>query len=112
MERRTVNKWTKIGLGTLAVAGAIAYGAYRRAMSEANDAYARTLRQPAADPTQRFVAEMVAGLPEIAQRYFRHAIAPGTPLYSAVELEMEGTFLLGDKNASQAYAMTARQALR
>lgn len=55
---------------------------------------------------------MVADQPEIAQRYFAHAIATGTPLASVVELEMRGTFLLGDKDKHQRYAMNARQVLR
>lgn len=54
---------------------------------------------------------MVSGLPEIAQRYFAHAIAPGTPLRTTVRLEMDGTFLLGDTAKFQTYAMTARQIL-
>lgn len=51
-------------------------------------------------------------MPEIARRYFRHAIAPGTPLYSVVELDMEGTFLLGDKDKLRTYSMSARESLR
>jgi len=38
-----------------------------------------------------FSAEMVAGLPEPAQRYLSHAIAQGTPLAAMVELEMTGS---------------------
>ena len=55
---------------------------------------------------------MVAGLPEIARRYFEHAIAPGTPLHTAVRLKMRGTFLLDDKGRHQRYAMEAQQILR
>jgi hypothetical protein len=54
---------------------------------------------------------MVAQLPEIAQRYFNHAIAPGTPIKNIVELDMAGTFLLGDKSSYQTYSMEARQIL-
>lgn len=39
-----------------------------------------------------FTPDMVAGLEEPVQRYFLHAIAPGTPLASYVELEMNGSF--------------------
>src|SRR2546425_12195908 len=35
------------------------------------------------------------GLPEAAWRYLRHAIAPGTPLASAVRLRMHGEIKLG-----------------
>jgi hypothetical protein len=38
----------------------------------------------------RFGIEMIEGLPEPVQRYFRHAIAPGTPLAASVELHMTG----------------------
>ncbi len=37
---------------------------------------------------------MVADLPEIGQRYFASAIAPGTPLHRVVRLEMEGSLIL------------------
>jgi hypothetical protein len=80
-------------------------------VAEGEDAWTRLLN-PSRAPTRRFDVTDVADLPEIAQRYFRHAIAPGTPLYSGVELAMEGTFLLGDKTEFQTYQMSARQALR
>lgn len=53
----------------------------------------RLLEQlPAGD---RFTPEMIAQLPTPVQRYFFHAIKPGTPLASAVSLEMTGSFRLG-----------------
>lgn len=101
-----------IGAGVLAGGGlALGFGAFRSAVAETEGAWTRLLKPPRA-PTRRFDLTDVADLPEIAQRYFRHAIAPGTPLYSGVELEMEGTFLLGDKAKFQTYQMTARQVLR
>lgn len=42
--------------------------------------------------TERFDPAMVAHLPVPAQRYLCHAIAPGTPLASSVELAMHGSF--------------------
>ncbi len=45
----------------------------------------------------RFDPAMVAALPEVARRYFAHAIAPGTLLSPVVELRMEGEFLLNGK---------------
>ena len=39
-----------------------------------------------------FTQDMVAGLDEPVQRYFLHAIEPGTPLAASVELEMNGGF--------------------
>jgi hypothetical protein len=45
------------------------------------------------EPTQqRFTQDMVAELPEPVQRYFLHAIAPGTVLANSVVLDMEGKF--------------------
>jgi hypothetical protein len=41
-----------------------------------------------------FEVGMVAGLPEPAQRYFLHAIAPGTLLASSVVMHMHGSILL------------------
>ncbi|MGY6547956.1 MAG: DUF6544 family protein [Roseinatronobacter sp.] len=55
----------------------------------------------------RFDPAMTAGLPEIAQRYFAHAIEPGTPLYRTVTLQMEGSFILN----GTPMPMTARQIL-
>ena len=40
---------------------------------------------------------MVAGLPEIGQRYFARAIAPGTPLHRVPRLEMEGSLILNGR---------------
>ncbi|MDJ0570611.1 MAG: hypothetical protein QNJ53_16420 [Pleurocapsa sp. MO_192.B19] len=39
-----------------------------------------------------FNPDMVADLDESVQRYFLHAIAPGTPLATYVEIEMRGSF--------------------
>lgn len=106
--------WAKIGTGAVTlvgVAAAVGHGGYRSGMAEAQDAYARLAERPD-PPTRRFDPAQVSELPEIGQRYFRHAVAPGTPLFSGVELEMEGTFLLGDKDKFQAYEMRARQVLR
>lgn len=41
-----------------------------------------------------FTPDMVADLDEPVQRYFLHAIAPGTPLAAYVELKMSGSFRL------------------
>ena len=103
-----------IGFGTLLLttgAAAVGGASYRKAIRGAEEAYTRVSAVSDAPP-DRFHPDQVAGLPEIAQRFFRHAIAPGTPLYSAVELKMDGTFLLGEKSKYQTYSMSARQALR
>lgn len=93
-----------------ACAGAVAYLSYQSAMRQAEAAFA-TIAQAKRPATERFDETMIDGLPEIAKRYFRHAIAPGTPLSTTVRLEMRGTFRLGDKTKHSSYPMTARQAL-
>src|SRR5512135_1367402 len=42
-----------------------------------------------------FDPAMTTGLPEPARRWLSHAIAPGTPLWSSVELTMHGRIKLG-----------------
>lgn len=42
-----------------------------------------------------FDPAMTTGLPEPAHRWLSHAIAPGTPLWSSVELTMHGQIKLG-----------------
>lgn len=83
---------------------------FRREQREAEERW-RRIAAGAGPPTEAFDPGMLDGQPEIAQRYFRYAIAPGTPLRRAVQLDMHGTFLLGDKNSFQTYAMRARQIL-
>jgi hypothetical protein len=80
-------------------------------MKEADDAWHEVSSrvQPALGAYEPTV---VSDLPEVAQRYFNHAIAPGTLLRTAAQIEMAGTFLLGDKSGYQTYSMNARQILR
>ena len=56
-----------------------------------------------------FSTAALNGLPEPAERYLRHAIAPGTPLASAVRLSMRGTFLL--QRGGERIPMSAEQVL-
>jgi hypothetical protein len=65
--------------------------------------------QPA-NPT-RFDPAMVADLPEPAQRFFKFAIAPGTPLLPVAEIDMGGEFSLGTRDAPNYRRMEARQIL-
>jgi hypothetical protein len=94
----------------LAGGAAFAFSRYRKAMREAEAAWG-DIASRARQSTSAFDPPLVASLPEIAQRYFNHAIAPGTPLRTTVELEMRGTFLLGSKSEYQTYRMAARQIL-
>jgi hypothetical protein len=54
-----------------------------------------TATPTATDRPARFVPELLGALPEPARRWLTHAIAPGTPLASAVELTMRGQIRLG-----------------
>jgi hypothetical protein len=64
-----------------------------------------------AGQTRTFNAAMTAGLPEPAQRYFNFTIARGTPLYTALEIDMTGEIGLGTKDAPGYRGMEARQIL-
>ena len=66
-------------------------------------------RQPA-NPN-RFEPAMVAHLPEPARRFFEFAIAPGTPLLPVAEIDMDGQFSLGTREAPNYQRMQARQIL-
>ena len=46
---------------------------------------------------ETFDPAAITHLPEAAQRYLKHAIVPGTPLASAVRLEMSGHIKLNEK---------------
>ena len=101
-------------ISSAAAAGAafvIGRRVYRRGMAQAEHAYGMMV-SAAKTPARRFNPDEISTLPEIARRYFMHAVDPGTPLYSTVALEMEGTFLLGSKGRFQTYKMAARQVLR
>ncbi|HEY0013060.1 MAG TPA: DUF6544 family protein [Allosphingosinicella sp.] len=92
-------------------AAALGYARYCGATRDAEAAW-RSIRCRTEPPSGVFDPEMVEGLPDVARRYFRRAIAPGTPLATSVELEMEGIFLLGDVGEHRSCRMTARQILR
>lgn len=78
--------WTLAGL---AVLGAGVLGT-RRVLSDRHAA-ALEARLAASAPAGTFSEADLAGLPEPAQRYLRHAIAPGAPLSASVRLWMDGT---------------------
>jgi hypothetical protein len=104
-------KWIVLAVVLLIVASvAVAYFAFRSASADTNLAFSR-IEAEAKPATGTFDQTALADLPEIAQRYFKHAIASGTPLSSVVRLEMEGKFLLGDAGQYQTYVMHARQVL-
>ena len=72
--------------------------------------WARLIALQPAEPAV-FSPEMVADLPEPAQRYFTYTIAPGTPLLTVAEIDMRGQFGLGAKEDPSYQPMEARQIL-
>lgn len=63
------------------------------------------------DDAALFDHSMVADLPEPARRYFLYTIKPGTPIRTAVEIEMTGELGLGAKDAPNYRPMHAHQIL-
>jgi hypothetical protein len=94
--RPTAGALGRIGIAALVVAVGALGGLV--ALRVADDRYVDEVwagleRVPAGG--QVFSEGMVAGLPEPARRYFRHAIRPGTPLAARVRLAQEGSIRLG-----------------
>ena len=71
----------------------------------------RRLAATAPSDSASFQPEMVAGLPEPAQRYFRFAIRPGTPLHTVAEIVMIGEIGRGSHDDPDYSSMRARQIL-
>lgn len=74
--------------GVLLLAAVAMLGALRAVHDRETTRLWEQLHQPAG--RQRFDPQSLATLPEPAQRYLRHAIAPGTPLAASVVVQMEG----------------------
>lgn len=68
-----------------------------------------TSHQPSTPGT--FDPAMIVDLPEPAQRFFRFAIRPGTPLYTVAEISMKGQLSLGDEADPNYLCMRAEQIL-
>ncbi len=95
----------------IALVGCIySYRKYRQQIAAAKVVWREISSLAIAAP--KFEYGMITALPEIAQRYFRHAIAEGTPLLRVAELTMSGEFMLGEKGATKVFAMEAKQILR
>src|SRR5690554_4936125 len=112
MQRLLMILVSALGIIAIAIAAValLAHSEYRERMAEAETAYA-AIATRVAPVAETFSPEMIADLPEIARRYFTHAIAPGTPPSTTVELVMEGRFILGEKDSPQEFDMRARQIL-
>ena len=95
----------------LLCASALGLLAWRHKDNMADLAEMDRLRATQPETPAQFSLDMVEGLPEPAQRYFRFSIVEGTPLYRVAEIEMVGTFMLGTKKAPQPFRITAFQVL-
>lgn len=102
--------WLFYLLGILLVV-IIGLAAWRALDHRADQVAWESLIAGQASETRTFNASMTAGLPEPAQRYFNFTIAQGTPLYTALEIDMDGEIGLGSKDAPGYRDMTARQIL-
>jgi len=103
----TVIKILLPALSVLLVAGAaLGLWVHSRDQAQMRAVWSALEQAREVDPP-RFDSAMVAGLPEVAQRYFARAIEPGTPLHRVVRLEMTGSFIMN----GNPMPMTARQIL-
>jgi hypothetical protein len=83
-------------LQIFAVGVAIAFIALIIGQSQTNHEIAQIQQtlQPRSPASEAFSPDLIADLPEPVQRYFRQAIAPGTPLATSVQLTMQGQIRL------------------
>ena len=95
------------GMALLAIAAVSILGSLRILHDRESERLWETLRVPPG--TVLFDPESVEQLPEPAQRYLRHAIAPGTRLARSVVVEMQGR--IGLKPGADKLPFQARQIL-
>jgi hypothetical protein len=100
-----------VGVIVLIVVALAALGVWRFTDVRAERSVAAALYATQRADPPRFNETFLEGLPEPAQRFFRFAIAPGTPLYTVADIEMEGRLSLGTADNPNWMAMTARQVL-
>lgn len=104
----------KLAVWTLASGVAVALVASQllrlRDERQADAAWAELANASSGRPTP-FDPRVLQGLPEPAQRYLRHAIAPGAALRTVAVMEMEGEFSLGTKAQPNYMPMRAREVL-
>lgn len=83
-------------LQVFGIGGAIALSVLVVAQARSNADVARIWKtlQAQSPSAERFSKDMIAHLPEPVQRYFLHAIAPGTPMATSVHLIMSGSMRL------------------
>lgn len=90
-----MSTWTKIAIGTVGTVALITLvlGIRRTVVDRRIERTEQALHEQALRVDQTggvFTEDMVDGLPAPAQRYFRHAIQPGTRLAQGVRLDISG----------------------
>ena len=103
-------KWLAISLGAIGLCG-LSLFSWRLSDSRAEQNVWNDLLRDAGAAGPAFDPSTIEALPEPAQRYFRYTIAPGTPLVSVVEIEMEGQLGLGTKDEPAYRPIIAQQVL-
>ena len=103
-------KWLAITFGIIGLCALLLF-LWRVSDVRAEGSIWNNLLQQAGSAGSAFNPSVIEALPEPAQRYFRYTIAPGTPLVSVVEIEMEGRLGLGTKEEPAYRPMTAHQIL-
>jgi len=103
-------KWLVISCGVVGLS-ALALVLWRLSDIRAEKVVWNDLLQQAGPAGSGFDLSIIETLPEPAQRYFRYTIAPGTPLVSVVEIDMNGQLGLGTKYEPAYRPMIADQIL-
>jgi hypothetical protein len=90
-------------------AAIFALGLWRWTDRRADEAAWSSLASFQPSAPAKFEIAMIDELPGPAQRFFRFAITPGTPLYTVADICMEGEFSLGSKAEPNYMPMRAEQ---
>ncbi|MEM9600687.1 MAG: DUF6544 family protein [Pseudomonadota bacterium] len=102
--------WMTLSLALLLAFGLALHG-LRQLDLRAEAAVWKQLLERAGPNEGLYDPQMVASLPEPAQRYFNFMIRAGTPLFRVIDIQMEGTIGFGSKDAPNEKPMSAKQIL-
>lgn len=100
-----------VGVVVLIMVAVAVLALWRRLDRRADNSVMAALHASQPTSPQTFSEAMLVGLPEPARRYFRFTIAPGTPLYTVANIEMDGRLSLGTADNPNWMAMNAHQVL-
>lgn len=100
--------WTTISLVSFV---SVALAVWRLTDSRNDRLVWNDLIQRTGSSLKFYESSMINGLPEPAKRYFNYMIVPGTPLVTAVEIEMIGDIGFGTKDDPKYQPMNGHQIL-